>query len=90
MFSYICSDVPLWNWLWHARCNRHCSMATKNATVFASSTMAALMFAATLSLSAQTSSTQAADTQQQPSPTAQTAARQQHVRHRQASSDQDE
>src|SRR6201989_330570 len=74
MFSYICSDVPLWNRLWHARCNRHCSMATKNATVFASSTIVALMFAATLSLSAQTSSsTPAADTQQQPSPAAQNA-----------------
>lgn len=46
-------------------------MANRNATVLASSTMAALMFAATLSLSAQTSSPQAADTQQQPSPTAQ-------------------
>ena len=73
MFSSICSDVPLWNRLWHARCNGHCSMATKNATVLASSTMAALMFAATLSLSAQTSTPQAADTQQQPSPTAQNA-----------------
>lgn len=46
-------------------------MANRNATALASSTMAALMFAATLSLSAQTSSPQAADTQQQPSPTAQ-------------------
>src|SRR3954468_16890208 len=46
-------------------------MATKNGTLFASSTMAALMFAATLSLSAQTSSPQAADTQQQPAPAAQ-------------------
>jgi len=73
MFSSICSDVPLWNRLWHARCNGHCSMATKNATVLASSTMAALMFGATLSLSAQTSTPQAADTQQQPSPTAQNA-----------------
>jgi outer membrane protein OmpA-like peptidoglycan-associated protein len=41
-------------------------MANKNATVFASSTMAALMLAATMSLSAQTSSSpQAADTTQQ-------------------------
>ncbi|HZD77001.1 MAG TPA: OmpA family protein [Acidobacteriaceae bacterium] len=47
-------------------------MANRNATVLASSTVAALVFAATLSLSAQsTSSPQAADTQQQPSPTAQ-------------------
>ena len=47
-------------------------MAIRNATVLASSTVAALVFAATLSLSAQsTSSPQAADTQQQPSPTAQ-------------------
>src|SRR5215469_13490725 len=47
------------------------SMAHKNATVFACSTMAALLFAATMSLSAQTSSSTAADTQQQPSPAAQ-------------------
>ena len=46
-------------------------MANKNATVFACSTMAALMFAATMSLSAQTPSSQAADTQQQPSPSEQ-------------------
>lgn len=45
-------------------------MANKNATVCAS-TVAALMLAATMSLSAQTTSPQAADTQQQPSPTAQ-------------------
>ena len=46
-------------------------MANRQATGFASSTVAALLFAATLSLSAQTSSPQATDTQQQPSPTAQ-------------------
>jgi outer membrane protein OmpA-like peptidoglycan-associated protein len=46
-------------------------MANRHATVLASSTIAALMFAATLSLSAQTSSPQATDTQQQPSPAAQ-------------------
>ena len=46
-------------------------MSNRNATVLASSTVAALLFAATLSLSAQTTSPQAADTQQQPSPTAQ-------------------
>ena len=46
-------------------------MANRHATVFASSTVAALLLAATLSLSAQTSSPQATDTQQQPSPTAQ-------------------
>ena len=45
-------------------------MAFKNATTLGCSTMAALLFAATLSLSAQTSSSPA-DTQQQPSPTAQ-------------------
>ena len=46
-------------------------MANKNATVYAS-TVAALMLAATMSLSAQNTSPQAAaDTQQQPSPTAQ-------------------
>jgi outer membrane protein OmpA-like peptidoglycan-associated protein len=45
-------------------------MANKNATVYAS-TVAALMLAATMSLSAQTTSPQATDTQQQPSPTAQ-------------------
>src|ERR1700750_630614 len=48
-------------------------MIQKKATVIASSTMAALMFGATLSLSAQTSSPQPADTQQQPSPSAQNA-----------------
>jgi outer membrane protein OmpA-like peptidoglycan-associated protein len=46
-------------------------MAMKNGTVFASSTMAALLFAATLSLSAQTSSPPA-DNSQQTSPTTST------------------
>ena len=48
-------------------------MKTKKATAIGSSTIAALMFGATLSLSAQTSSPQPADTQQQPSPSAQTS-----------------
>ena len=48
-------------------------MKTKKATVIGSSTIAALMFGATLSLSAQTSSPQPADAQQQPSSSAQTS-----------------
>ena len=46
-------------------------MANKNTIVFVSSTVAALMFAATMSLSAQTSSPDTTGAQQQPSPTAQ-------------------
>src|ERR1700735_467444 len=71
LFTTVCDNVPIWNRVWHAHCYSEGSMANRNATVRVSSAVAALMFAATLSLSAQTPSPQAADTQQQPSPTAQ-------------------